>query len=82
MAFDLVRGTSGWPAGVDGRALYNLTVEEFDKGVSIEEVKSKYSVHDPDRMVVWAGTGVASMTVIKPAAVCIHRPIFTSSTHS
>jgi nitronate monooxygenase len=69
MAFDLVRGTVGWPMGVDGRCLYNNTVQDFDSGVNLEEVKEKYSTDDPDRMLVWAGTGVALMTVIKPAKV-------------
>jgi nitronate monooxygenase len=81
MAFDLVRGSLGWPAGVDGRGLYNLTVEEFEKGISLEEMKNKYSPDDPDRMVVWAGTGVALMTVAKPAKVLIcveHRTTTTT----
>jgi nitronate monooxygenase len=52
---------------VDGRALYNLTVEEFDKGVDLNQVKSKYAAEDPNRVVVWSGTGVALMSVIKPA---------------
>ena len=70
MAFDYVRNTLGWPSGVDGRALHNLTVEEFDKGVSLDQVKNRYSSEDPSRVVVWSGTGVALMSVIKPAKVC------------
>jgi nitronate monooxygenase len=69
IAFDHVRGTLGWPHGVDGRGLPNKTVEEFEKGVTLDELKRKYSPDDPDRMVVWAGTGVASMSVIKSALV-------------
>ena len=69
MAFDHVRGTLGWPSGVDGRGLYNLTVEEFENGVDLEQLKSKYSSDDPSRAVVWSGTGVALMTSIMPAKV-------------
>ena len=69
MAFDYVRDTLRWPSGVDGRALYNLTVEEFDKGVDLNQVRSKYAAEDPNRVVVWSGTGVALMSVIKPAKV-------------
>lgn len=73
MAFDRVRGTLGWPSGVDGRALFNATVKDVENGVSIAEVKEKYlegtSKGDSDRMLVWAGTGVGSMSEIKGAKV-------------
>ncbi|KAF7973637.1 hypothetical protein HWV62_14708 [Athelia sp. TMB] len=82
MSFDTARGTLGWPRGVDGRALYNATIEDFDKGVGIEEVKAKFlagvAQGDPDRMLVWAGTGVGLMSEIKPAKDVveeIHRDI-------
>lgn len=49
------------------------TVEDFEKGLPIEELRSKFmeGVHkgDPDRMVVWAGTGVGLMNTIQPAKV-------------
>jgi len=72
MAFDRVRGTLSWPKGVDGRALYNATVKDLDNGVDISEVKAKFSKGvtegDPDRILVWAGTGVGLMSEIKPAS--------------
>jgi len=70
-AFDHARGTLSWPSGVDGRALRNATVEEFEKGVGMEDVRSRFAEAvrkgDPDRMLVWAGTGVGLMHAIKPA---------------
>lgn len=73
MAFDLARGTLGWPAGVDGRAIYNDTVKDVDDGVDIEIVKEKFQagVRDgnPDRMLVWSGMGVGLVSEIKDAEV-------------
>ena len=73
MAFDRARGILGWPAGVDGRGLYNDTVKDVDSGVDIETVKEKFQtgVHDgdPDRMLVWCGTGVGLVSEIKGAEV-------------
>lgn len=40
--FDRVRGTTGWPEGVDGRALRNKTVEDADAGVDMEDVKRRF----------------------------------------
>jgi len=65
MAWDHARGTLGWPAGVDGRGLRNSVVEDFENGVKIEALKSKFQDgiknRDIDRMIVWAGTGVGQM---------------------
>lgn len=75
MAFDRVRGTVEWPAGVDGRALHNSTVSELDAGVDIDVVRERYTrgsrEGDPDRMLVWAGTGVGLISEIKDARVCV-----------
>jgi len=65
MAWDHARGTLGWPAGVDGRGLRNSVVEDFENGVKIEALKSKFQDgiknQDINRMIVWAGTGVGQM---------------------
>lgn len=72
-AFDQARGTNDWPPGVDGRALYNLTVKDLDDGIQLTDVqrlfKEGVKAGDKDRMLVWAGTGVGLMTEIKPASV-------------
>lgn len=50
----------------------NETVKDFDGGViGIEERQKRYGTAEKegekDRLVVWAGTGVGNMKVIKPA---------------
>ncbi|KAG2366951.1 2-nitropropane dioxygenase [Suillus spraguei] len=71
MAFDRVRGTMDWPEGVNGRAIYNNTVKDVDDGVELEIVRENFNraTHDrnPDRMLVWAGTGVDLVTEIQTA---------------
>ncbi|KAI6044202.1 2-nitropropane dioxygenase [Pisolithus marmoratus] len=71
MAFDRARGTLEWPVGIDGRALYNSTVKELEEGVDIHTVKEKFKKGvqdgDPDRMLVWAGTGVGLISGISNA---------------
>ncbi|TFK71621.1 2-nitropropane dioxygenase [Pluteus cervinus] len=71
LAFDQVRGTVGWPHNVDGRALTNLTVEEFNQGEDLEELRKKWQEGtkegNPERMLVWAGMGVGMMTSVMPA---------------
>jgi len=77
LAFDHARGTLGWPSGVDGRALFNDTVKDYDSGVSLDEVKKNF-IHgvasgDAHRMLVWAGTGVGLMTEIKNAKTVVEE---------
>jgi len=71
MAWDHARETLGWPAGVDGRGLRNNTVEDFEKGVDIEILKSKFREgvknQDTDRMIIWSGTGVGQMKTTQTA---------------
>lgn len=73
MAFDRARGTLEWPAGVDGRGLYNNTVKDVDSGVDVEIVKEKFQEgvrnSDPNRMLVWSGMGVGLISEIKGAKV-------------
>lgn len=69
MAFDRARGILDWPAGVDGRGLYNNTVKDVEDGVDIETVKEKYEEGDPDRMLVWSGMGIGLVSDIKSAKV-------------
>ncbi|KAF8074766.1 2-nitropropane dioxygenase [Lyophyllum atratum] len=71
MAFDQARNTLGWPHGIDGRGLRNNTVIDFEKGIDIDTLRRKYAdgvkADDPNRIVVWAGTGVGLMDKIQPA---------------
>ncbi|KAJ7208470.1 NPD-domain-containing protein [Mycena rebaudengoi] len=71
MAWDHARNTLGWPTGVDGRGLRNSTVDDFEKGVDMEILKSKFTEgvkkQDTDRITVWAGTGVGQMSQTQTA---------------
>jgi len=71
MAFDVARGTLGWPSGVDGRALRNHTVEDYDQGRDLDAIRQEFrqatQKGDRNRMLVWAGTGVGLMKDIIPA---------------
>lgn len=73
MAFDVMRGTLGWPEGVDGRALKNKIVELYERGEDVEKIRELFqkatSEGDPDGMLVWSGTGVGLIDRIEPAAV-------------
>lgn len=55
-------------------------MEDFEKGVDIETLRSRYAEgmrnEDPDRIVVWAGSGVGLMDKIQPAKV---SPIYLDS---
>ncbi|KAF8661282.1 hypothetical protein AX16_001382 [Volvariella volvacea WC 439] len=71
MAFDHARGTLGWPDGIDGRALRNLTVDDFERNRDTTEIRQEFQEavrnDDPTRMLVWGGTGVGLMNKILPA---------------
>ncbi|KAJ7763693.1 2-nitropropane dioxygenase [Mycena olivaceomarginata] len=71
MAWDYARDTLGWPAGIDGRGLRNGTVKDFEKGLDLGALKSKFQEgvknQDIDRLIVWAGTGVGQMNQTQPA---------------
>ncbi|KAJ7366027.1 2-nitropropane dioxygenase [Mycena albidolilacea] len=66
LAFDCMVGSLGWPEGIDGRALKNLTTQEFDAGEPVEEIRAKYEVAeregDASRIATWAGLGVGLLT--------------------
>ncbi|KAK7679463.1 hypothetical protein QCA50_017517 [Cerrena zonata] len=77
LAFDQVRGTLGWPEGIDGRGTRNAIVDQFEAGLGIEELRARVkegtSRDDPDYMIIWAGTGVGDMTEIKGAKVLVQE---------
>jgi len=69
-AFDVARGTLGWPAGVNGRALHNQTVKNVEDGMRVADVKRQFEKAtregDADGMLVFAGTGVGLVDKVKP----------------
>lgn len=73
VAFDDVRGTAGWSAGVDGRGLRNKMLSDADNGMALSEMKLKMqeavAKDDAEYLVTWAGTGVTLMNEVKPVAV-------------
>ncbi|KAF8742501.1 hypothetical protein AX14_003903 [Amanita brunnescens Koide BX004] len=77
MAFDVVRNTVGWPDDVDGRGLRNRTVDEFEMGKAMDVIRQKFEEGvrkgDPERMLVWAGTGVGLMKETKPAKTIVQE---------
>jgi nitronate monooxygenase len=75
--FDAVRGTTGWPAEYDGRGIANLSVEDAEKGVDVDENKRLFEEAaakgdgewgKQGRKNVYAGTGVGLVREIKSAA--------------
>ncbi|KAF8519014.1 2-nitropropane dioxygenase [Hysterangium stoloniferum] len=70
--FDDVRGTTGWPAGIDGRAIPNKTLDDEQNGLGIEERRRLFdeSVRndDPSRAVVWSGSSVSLVNELVDAA--------------
>jgi nitronate monooxygenase len=77
LAFDEVRSTTGWPQGVDGRALLNKTVEDKANGIGLEERKKLFleavKNDDTSRGVTWAGTSIGLMNEINGAGVCVSQ---------
>ncbi|KAF8148764.1 2-nitropropane dioxygenase [Mycena galopus ATCC 62051] len=78
LAFDYMVGCLGWPDGIDGRALKNLTTQEFDAGGRVEEIRAKYEAAeregDARRIATWAGLGVALLTkTSEPAEDIMHE---------
>lgn len=73
LAFDEVRSSMGWPQGVDGRALWNKTVEDKTIGRDLEERQKLFleatKKDDTSRSATWAGASIGLMNEIKGAGV-------------
>jgi nitronate monooxygenase len=81
--FEIVRGP-GWPAGYDGRALQNVTTDEWHDRIDVlrahaeapRETYASAAQHDDvTRRVIWAGTGVGQVHEIRPAAEVLDKLI-------
>jgi len=70
--FDDVRGTTGWPAGIDGRAIPNKALDDERNGLGIEERRMLFNESmkndDPSRAVVWSGSSVGLVDELIDAA--------------
>lgn len=69
--FDELRGTTGWPAGTDGRALAMPAVAAVESGADIAQMKEEVAEGakrgDPRSVIAWAGTGVGQPNRLQPA---------------
>ncbi|KAH7100244.1 hypothetical protein BKA62DRAFT_750319 [Auriculariales sp. MPI-PUGE-AT-0066] len=70
-AYDAVRGTTGWPEGIDGRGIRNKTHDEFTAGRDLNALKADYEVaaknQDVERLTIWAGSSVGLVKQVSPA---------------
>ena len=75
-AFDLLRGTTGWPKGVDGRGLTITGVDELQgmeqdacpPDVNLDALRK--TMGERGEAVVWAGTGVSEVKGVRDPSVC------------
>jgi nitronate monooxygenase len=71
--FDHLRDTTGWPAGVDGRALAIPAVAAVESGADVTQIKEEVAEGmksgDPSSVIAWAGTGVGQLSRLQPAKV-------------
>jgi len=73
--FDLLRGTTGWPKGVDGRGLAISSIDPLEgmeqdvtpSGVDLQALRER--MQDRKEQIVWAGTGVGAIKEMRAAAV-------------
>ncbi|KAJ8469703.1 hypothetical protein ONZ45_g16804 [Pleurotus djamor] len=76
--FDEVNRTMGWPEKNDGRAIANDIMSDFDAGLSLEERMKRHDESaakgETNRLVIWAGVGVALTKELKSTAVRIPIP--------
>jgi len=79
LAFDVMVGALGWPAGINGRALKNLTTKEYDEGDNVDEIRAKYEQAakegDASRIATWAGLGTPLLTKASEPAKEIMREL-------
>lgn len=82
LAFDVVRGTLAWPAGVDGRGISTQTSRDYDAGMDVEKVKAQFREAANERskegLITWSGTGVGVVDKIQSAGVSTDSAFSTS----
>ncbi|GJN94249.1 hypothetical protein Rhopal_007323-T1 [Rhodotorula paludigena] len=70
MQWDRARGSVGWPEGIDGHGIRNITHEELVEAGKEADAKERYAravkEGDLDRIVTWAGAGVADVKRTAP----------------
>jgi nitronate monooxygenase len=82
-AFDLLGGTTGWPKGIDGRALVVDSLQELE-GMEQDVVPPNVDVETlrgRKEMIVWAGLGVGHVKAARDATVSHpFKPLFIKLT--
>ncbi|KAE8420337.1 hypothetical protein BDV36DRAFT_281649 [Aspergillus pseudocaelatus] len=62
---DVFNSTDFWPRQYDGRAIIGPSYEDFQSGVTDEEILKRHSdareKGEDDRTIIWAGTGIGSI---------------------
>ncbi|KAB8246309.1 hypothetical protein BDV35DRAFT_380737 [Aspergillus flavus] len=62
---DVFNSTDVWPSQYDGRAIIGRSYEDFQSGVTDEEILKRHSnareKGEDDRTIIWAGTGIGSI---------------------
>ncbi|KAE8166983.1 hypothetical protein BDV40DRAFT_296013 [Aspergillus tamarii] len=62
---DVFNSTDIWPTQYDGRAIIGRSYEDFQSGVTDEEILRRHSdareKGEDDRTIIWAGTGIGSI---------------------
>lgn len=74
-AFDDVARTRFWPEGIDGRAISNDILVDFEQGLDLDARLKKFDQAkekgERSRMVVWAGAGIGLVNDKRDAAVSV-----------
>ncbi|KAG6909251.1 hypothetical protein DXG01_001433 [Tephrocybe rancida] len=74
-AFDDAARTRFWPEGIDGLAIANDVLADFEPGLDLETRLKKYdevkAKGEHNRMVVWAGAGVGLVNDEKDTATVV-----------
>jgi nitronate monooxygenase len=74
--FDQLAGKSIWPSQYDGRAIAGASYKDFNSGVDLAEVRSRYASAVKEshngfggemRAAVWAGSGIGLVREVKTA---------------
>ncbi|PIG89429.1 hypothetical protein AARAC_003801 [Aspergillus arachidicola] len=62
---DVFNSTDVWPTQYDGRAIIGRSYQDFQSGVTDEEILKRHSKArekgEDDRTIIWAGTGIGSI---------------------
>ncbi|KAI0689460.1 2-nitropropane dioxygenase [Cerioporus squamosus] len=69
-ATDVAMGLTGWPKGINARAIRNRLYEDFEVGLPVKLLQERYQegqkTDDIDYAVIFSGLGVTLMHEIKP----------------